>query len=333
MNKKYLVVIIILTITGGILYMIMIPDTPPIQEQIPSNLVEVAHILTDGQVMKVQVDETYLYALSTGSNPLGFVMIDIDDPQNPAVLGSYISSWPMEFQVVNNLAYIVGDEGLEIIDVSDPSAMIQLGSFLSEELVHDLAVRDELVFMVGSSVGLSIINVSNPELPLLISHTELNGETVRVELAGEYCMISRIDGYSRIEVYDISDLSNPMYLGEYQRNNAVFFDLFVQGNYLYASDHSAAGEWYILDISVPSNIGLESVYATGTYPQGSVVVDGIAYVSDVDNGILLIDVSDPTNPILLSSYFDGGSGQDVDVQGKYIFLADRTDGLEILMYS
>ncbi|MHA2247368.1 MAG: hypothetical protein ACXADY_20645, partial [Candidatus Hodarchaeales archaeon] len=58
----------------------------------------------------------------------------------------------------------------------------------------------------------------------------------------------------------------------------------------------------------------------------------IVYVADYDKGLLVVDISDPSNPDLLARFDDGRAGEDVQVVGDYIYVADRHDGLEILQY-
>ena len=63
------------------------------------------------------------------------------------------------------------------------------------------------------------------------------------------------------------------------------------------------------------------------------VVGNIAYVVDIpDNnlgGLVIIDVSDPTNPQKLSQYYDGGLPSAVYVAEDRAYVADGEDGLEI----
>ena len=56
------------------------------------------------------------------------------------------------------------------------------------------------------------------------------------------------------------------------------------------------------------------------------VVGEIAYVIDItDNnpgGLVIIDVSDPTNPQRLSSYYDGGLPRSIHTDGETAFIAN-----------
>ncbi len=80
----------------------------------------------------------------------------------------------------------------------------------------------------------------------------------------------------------------------------------------------------------------------GQFDIGEMAVDvklvgDIAYVIDQNEhtpgGLVLINISDPSNPTELSSYRDGGWPRKVDVAGSCAYIADAQYGLEIINVS
>jgi hypothetical protein len=70
----------------------------------------------------------------------------------------------------------------------------------------------------------------------------------------------------------------------------------------------------------------------------NVVVRGnIAFVLDTADtnpgGLVIIDVSDPTNPVELSSLYDGGNAMELAIKDNLVFISDGTDGLETINIS
>jgi hypothetical protein len=70
----------------------------------------------------------------------------------------------------------------------------------------------------------------------------------------------------------------------------------------------------------------------------SVKVQGdIAYIIDqsepTPEGLILINVSDPTNPFEISSFHNGGLPRELEVVGDLVFIADAFQGLEIINVS
>jgi hypothetical protein len=91
-----------------------------------------------------------------------------------------------------------------------------------------------------------------------------------------------------------------------------------------------------LSISTPSTVILTELgqIDTGGRAELVEVVGDIAYIIDGDEetpgGLVLIDVSDPTSPIQLSSWSDGGHPFELDVDGNFAYVADGFEGLEII---
>ncbi len=55
-----------------------------------------------------------------------------------------------------------------------------------------------------------------------------------------------------------------------------------------------------------------------------------AYIADYFSGLQIIDISNPTNPILKGNYYSSGEATDVQVVGNYAYLAAGGGGLQII---
>ena len=66
-----------------------------------------------------------------------------------------------------------------------------------------------------------------------------------------------------------------------------------------------------------------------------VIAEGnIAFVLDRaesnPGGLVIIDISEPSSPTRLSSLYDGGAPFKLDKIGNYVFVADGSEGLEVI---
>lgn len=52
------------------------------------------------------------------------------------------------------------------------------------------------------------------------------------------------------------------------------------------------------------------------------VVGNYAYVADENAGLEIYDITDKTNPVMISQHYDGGIAWDVVVDGSYAYVAD-----------
>jgi len=62
------------------------------------------------------------------------------------------------------------------------------------------------------------------------------------------------------------------------------------------------------------------------------VVNDRAYVCEFDNGLEILDISDPARPVRIASFYDGGRPNGFQVVGNLIYMADGSDGLEIIRF-
>jgi len=78
------------------------------------------------------------------------------------------------------------------------------------------------------------------------------------------------------------------------------------------------------------HVSLVGRYDTGDWAYGVYVSGSYAYVADEDDGLRIIDVSDPSSPSEVGFYDTGGSALGVYVSGSYAYVADEGGGLYIL---
>jgi uncharacterized secreted protein with C-terminal beta-propeller domain len=117
-------------------------------------------------------------------------------------------------------------------------------------------------------------------------------------------------GYG-LYILDISDPSNPAYVGSY---NTSVYKIFVSDNYVYA-----VGDQFdlkIIDVSDPSSPALVGSYGTPGYVYSMFISGNYGFVCWYYEQVIgseIIDVSDPANPVTITSIPDIGG--DVIIRG------------------
>lgn len=74
-------------------------------------------------------------------------------------------------------------DGLQVIDISDPANPALLGSFNTSGFALGIAVAGNLVYIADSSSGLQIIDVSDPTTPSLVGTYDTPGFAAAVVVA------------------------------------------------------------------------------------------------------------------------------------------------------
>ncbi len=230
--------------------------------------------------------------------------------------------------------------GLLILDVSTPSTPVLLGNYpAGSGLALGVAVSGSTVFVADAIVGLLILDVRQGQLQLtgvpafaslgqsiVITVSARNLTTVLAETAFTWIL----DQLPYLLQTTVSDQSvfpgHPLSL-------RLSSSLFVNPTHSFLGlSIQSTGE------ATPTWLALASApIAVGSYPAGSGQAYGVAvsgstvFVADDSAGLLILDVSTPSNPRLLGNY-SAGSGRvnDVTVSGSTAFVVGNFVGLLIL---
>ncbi len=229
--------------------------------------------------------------------------------------------------LVGNLAYVLAtdDDGLDIIDVSDPTNPTHLGS-IDDTLcgpaceldgAHDIQIVGQYAYIASyDDNGVEILNISNPANPTHVAsiddaacdaanggRCELGG-AVAIEVVGQFVYVAGWDD-DGVEILEIPDLANPT--------------LIHKGSI----DDALCGSPCELD-------GAHDIQIVGQY----------AYVSSTgDDGVEILDIFNPTSPTHKASIDDDTCGlaceligaEDIHVVGQFAYVASiLDDGVEIL---
>ena len=295
--------------------------------------------------------------------------IDISDELEPALEGSCsvpaICNWVV---VEENVAYVTYREGgIGVIDVSEPSVPSVEGSFETPGKQSRAVVDGEHVYLANRSGGLRILNTADPTLPEEIGSLITPGETVDLALNGGTAYLA--DGYEGLTIADISDPYNPSYLGGcvvsgYAQGVAVHTNLVViadsEDDAIHLISVSApenpavldtyyGGGWVgdveiqfpwvyawfdgigleILDISSETTFAEVGEFASTYNAYGITEEENRLYIAANNDGVLILDIIDPINPVAITQFDADGFTQEVGVIGDIAYVAVTNYGLAI----
>jgi hypothetical protein len=308
---------------------------------IPSNPFSVGFLELDGPMQAVSVEGNYACVAGWA---IGMHVVDITNPLNPVLAGSYNNlgtTRDLEFR--DGIAYAGTTSGLSLIDVgTDPHNPTRLSFLDMPDSVYGLAIFGNYVYVANSGVGdFRIVDVSDPLIPVEVGAANIQERANKVVVTASHAYVAC--GHGGLEVFDISDPSQPTLVGSYQNDhymwsialgrdvvfmgdrNAGMFSISVEDPMqpTFINRHSAMGQSYgvvvegdyaylsnlddvvrivdITDASNPNEVGACST----DYQWSAIAKSGeYVYVGD-DDGVMIIDVSDPDFPTLVSSFPTG----------------------------
>lgn len=188
----------------------------------PSNPVSVGSYGPDeGAAMEwaegIHVSGTHAYIVNTMSfNPDKLIIIDVSDPMNPLLSGSYDSLTDGgDLDIIGSYAYVADGSELKVIDVSDPSNPTLHGSYGPLDGARSVTVHGSYAYVAEFLGGgnLVILDISNPSNPVLRNRYDTPGNPHEIFVSGQYAYIA--DYANGLQIVDIANPSNPIAKGSY----------------------------------------------------------------------------------------------------------------------
>ncbi|WP_226889029.1 DUF4114 domain-containing protein [Nostoc sp. MG11] len=246
----------------------------------------------------------------------------------PSVLNSFLKGTldtlgvAYSVAVVDNYAYVAdANNGLQIIDITNPSAPFLKGSLDTTGLAYGVAVAGNYAYVADTTSGLQIIDITNPAAPSLKSTFDTIF-ALNVAVVGNYAYV--VDITSGLQIIDITNPTAPFLKGTLNTGPAL--GVTVVSDYAYVAGNGLE----IIDVTDPAAPSLTARFDTPGNAYGVAVAGNYAYVADYGSGLQIIDITDPTAPFLKGTLDTTGNAYNVAVAGNYAYVADTTSGLQII---
>lgn len=291
----------------------------------PSNPTEEDYISLWDYVTGVHAVYPYLYVANSDR---GLRILDITDPANPIPRGYDESFSAHRVFSLGDYAYVATTHGLWIVDVSNPNNPTNLSYYDSNvNSAYDVYIRGSYAYIADLDEGLKIMDVTVPANPLFLGGYDTDGYAHSVFSTGNDAYVADMD--NGLVILDVQQSSNPSLEGHFFTGDGAA-DVFVSSNIAYVAGYRSGLRIY--DVSTPTSP--VAMGALDTYRITSVYVSGdYAYVCADDNNdyyLIIIDVSNPSNPTEEGSYFSLNEVNDIFVEGDYAYIAVEIDGLRII---
>lgn len=267
------------------------------------------------------------YAYVTEWN--GMHVVDISTITSPNVVG-YIAlgNQTLDIEVRGNYAYVgvLTDNKLCVVDISTPASPSLTGSVTDStklNQVHGIAKEGDYVYCcayaAGGSTGhFTIVDVSTPASPTIRGSIANDGNNYMkgchdVQVVGNYAYIissdHHVDTDGRFVIVNVADKDNPYVVSsltgtEYHRSA----DIQIKGNYAYFGQwgypHDNPQHRYIrvIDISNVNSPSLVGGLAGYNMYIGYIEGDLLYGVDSRFDIVVVVDISDPTNPKYIKEY-------------------------------
>ncbi len=298
----------------------------------------------------------YAYLASyTGS---GVMIIDISNPSAPRLVGHYNPTIGGRFQdvmVINGIGYCSSENngGVHIIDVRDPANPVMLSQITTEkngyQNVHELFVADGALYEADSRTNrVKVFDVTDPGNPIFVRDIVTTDTRFIHAIVVVNGRLYTSGWGGKTDIYDVRNILTqaPILLGVVDSGNASHSSWVSSDGKLFAGARETLdGDVRLFDISDPANpkllssITSQSLGISGYTAHNPYIVGNLLFVSWYQAGLVVVDITTPTQPRLVGSYdtfsgevsgFDGCWGVYPFLGLDRVLLSDLDGGLFIV---
>ena len=218
------------------------------------------------------------------------VVLSLSDPANPVRIGAHESSDPISTSPNMILSNSLLFTTCEIIDVSDPSAPVSISSYTLSCSGTGLGLWGNSLLRTTSD-RIDVYDITDIEAPFYVDSYYFPGRIHDVQIRGDIAYVGAL--FQGLVVLDISDIQHPVVIGGIE-NTYDYEYIDVQGEILCDGIH-------VVDVSDPTN-PVVIANLGNSWVLDVDLKDNLAFVVSYDEELIVFDLSDPSDPVLLSTY-------------------------------
>ncbi|MHA2353898.1 MAG: LVIVD repeat-containing protein [Candidatus Thorarchaeota archaeon] len=269
------------------------------------------------------------FAYVSEGDPAGtrgaLTVFDITSPSNPISIGRCVTSGPGDEVVLSgSLAFLpVSEMGLSIVSIEDAYAPQEVGHYDAAGVFWGLALDNDLVYIANGLGGLRVLNVNDASNPFEVGTFETLGHAVQVSVLNNRAYVA--DRENGLWILNVSDPSDISLLGHCKLSDYTYDVVVVQQFAYLACGIDGLRIVNISDPTSPFEVGaygvymdIESLHVTGDY----------AYLV-YEGGLVVVDVSVPSNPTYRASKSNRGHSTGIHVKDGIAIVTVADFGVEV----
>ena len=273
---------------------------------------EISSLSVSGQFPRLSYNDQTIYISDDNNNKIH--IIDVSNPEHPSEL-AYIktNASPKDVVSVGNYLYsAVYGYGLHITDISIRNNPKEIGYFDTKSSQKCITYSDSCIIL-GTSYGVEIFNISNPEYPIKLSEVNTENAVYDIRFVDSTLYIAVVN--EGIKSFNISNKSYPQELSSIKIPNHIYM-FYADKDYLYIPNHYFG--FRIIDFTNPKEpfeiINVNEVFNA----QEVAIKNDIVYVASY-YGLHIINYEDEQNPIQIG-YSPDTRGRSIALKDTFVFI-------------
>ena len=220
----------------------------------------------------------------------------------------------LEIRISGNLGFLSSNEnGLNIVDLSDPGSIKILSNFKSEGWVKSSSYAGEHAFLANWQ-GIIAVDLADINFPVEEGFLDTDFGSTEIEYRNDTVFVASSSG---LELYDVSDPEDISFLSRFA---SEYPSLGINLTEEIAILSSGLGGVYLLSLS--GSLDLISRIRTGGKAYDAVLNGDRIYIAEADSGITVWDISWREQPRYIFKFQTAGRVQDLLFLGDRLYAAD-----------
>lgn len=267
----------------------------------------------------------FLYA-AIATSAEDFHVVDITDRAHPSIVRTVkINAYAQTVAVDGARLFVGSNLGLRAYDLADPANPEFLGDFKTTNWVHKVAVRDNLAYMAMAGSGLVILDVTDPQVMLRVGGAWAN-VAIDLALQGDYAYVLGSLTYQQLVIFDIRNPVSPSPVGATPLN-LVAKRLAVSGGTAVLVNDVVANGGAIRTFDVSNVTNPREISGPQGKAAGVAASSSDFFFACKEAGLIIMDLSNPTDPIRKGIFGTPLSLSSVVVNGSHGYVANRFGGV------
>jgi hypothetical protein len=217
--------------------------------------------------------------------------------------------------VNDTIAYISTGGGVYLLNVKNPANISKVGELRTAGMPYYFSVRDSLLCIGEYRGGVALYSIADLSQPRLLGRCATPNVAFGTAFDGRYAYVACSD--SGVRVIDFQDPFNPSEVASLVvPDGAVVLE--ARGGCLFIG--ARTGGVRIADVSNPRHpFEIGSYMIPGDFAQSLRVRDTLLYAAFAESGLVVVNVSDPANPVKLATIGAGWYMVDLAISGDYAY--------------
>jgi len=247
-------------------------------------------------------------------------IVSLTFAQNVDYVNSVLWNSIHDVKIVNDYAYCVFQNGLIILDVSDPEtpelvSKTYIEGQQNELREYNIAFYNHFALIAKGETDLHILDIADPANPVYVASFDIFGRALGIDMMDHYAVVVGTQG---LYVIDVQTPSDPQLVGQWGAIGGE--NVVISGHYAYVTKFLEGLFIYdLIDPYSPQRVG--GYNCPGT-TNDVFIKDNYAYIAERAYGLIILEISDPTDPRFVYRYDTPAYALEVVVIDSLAYLAD-----------